>query len=249
MNSATCIVADDEPLLRERLRELLSIAWPDLRVLDEAEDGAQALRALQLHSPDIAFLDIRMPGMTGLEIAQAYQGRAHLVFVTAFDEHAIAAFEAGVVDYVLKPVELPRLVKVIERLKSRIGSAPTDVAAVLRALEEEKRKAPKLQWIQASQGNQTRFIPVEDILYIQSDAKYSKVVTREHESLIRTPIKDLVEQLDGERFWQTHRGTIVNVKYLAGVVRDGDGGMEVMVKERKERLPVSQSFHRRFRQM
>ena len=247
MNRPTALIADDEPALRERLRELLAAAWPDLELV-EAEDGLAALRILQTHEPDIAFLDIRMPGLTGLELAESHAARCHVVFVTAYDEHAVAAFDAGVVDYVLKPLDPVRLVKVVDRLKARLGTPPVDIGELLKSMGL-RRESGKLQWIQASLGNQVRFVHLDEILYFQSDAKYTRVVTKDGDALIRLPIKDLAGQLDGEQFWQTHRGTIVNIRFLLGVVRESDGTMQVVLRGRDETLPVSQPYHHLFRQM
>ncbi|MFO1395606.1 MAG: LytTR family DNA-binding domain-containing protein [Burkholderiales bacterium] len=243
----TALIADDEPALRERLSELLRAAWPGLKTL-EAGDGLAALELLNRERPDVAFLDIRMPGLTGLELAASCASHCHVVFVTAYDEHAIAAFEAGVVDYVLKPIEPARFVKVVDRLKARMGTVPVTVQAVLRALAATK-PAGKLQWLQASLGNQIRFIHLDEVVYFQSDAKYTRVVTQDAEALIRIPIKELAGQLDAERFWQTHRGSIVNIQFLLGVVRETDGTMQVVLRDRDERLPVSQPYHHLFRQM
>lgn len=245
----TCVIADDEPNLLERLKDLLAAAWPALEVVAEAEDGLAALKALQELRPDIAFLDIRMPGMTGLDLAKVVADRVHIVFVTAYDEYAIAAFESGVVDYVLKPIDPVRLVRVVERLQARLGSPPAEVVAALQSIVSPQQQAPRLQWIQASVGKQLRFISLDEVLYFQSDAKYTRVETADGEALIRTPIKDLATQLDPEHFWQTHRGAIVNIRHIHGVVRHSDGSMEVTVKGRPERLPVSQPFHFRFRRM
>lgn len=247
MTTPSALIADDEPALRDRLRELLAAAWPELKTF-EAEDGMAALERLNRERPDVAFLDIRMPGLTGLELAASCASRCHVVFVTAYDEHAIAAFEAGVVDYVLKPIDPTRFVKVVDRLKSRLGSPPVTVDALLKALAAAKPPG-KLQWLQASLGNQVRFIHLDEVVYFQSDVKYTRVVTHDAEALIRVPIKELAGQLDSERFWQTHRGCIVNTRFLLGVVRETDGSMQIVLRDRDERLPVSQPYHHLFRQM
>lgn len=249
MTPPTCLIADDEPHLRQHLRELLGVTWPALQVVCEAEDGLAALRFLQSQAPNIAFLDIRMPGVTGLELARAVSGRCHVVFVTAYDEHAVAAFEAGVVDYVLKPLEPPRLVKVIERLRAKLNEVPIDLATVLRSIQAGRDTESRLQYVQASAGHNSRFIHIDEVFYFQSDAKYTKVVTKDGEALIRTPIKELAELLDGNEFWQIHRGTIVNVRHLQGVSRESDGTTSVLLRGRPERLPVSHPYHHRFRQM
>lgn len=245
MTVPSCVIADDEPNLRQQLRDALRSAWPELRVAAEVEDGLAALEAIQTHAPDVAFLDIKMPGLTGLRLAETVSGRCHVVFVTAYDEYAVAAFEAGVVDYVLKPVELTRLVRVVERLKGRIGGVPASIEATLAALAVQAPR--RLEWVQAVAGKQTRFIPVEDVVYFRSDTKYTRVSTVTGEAFVRTPIKELALLLDDNIFWQTHRGTIVNTRFLHGVERDDDGNLEVLLRGRPERLPVSHAFQHRFR--
>jgi DNA-binding LytR/AlgR family response regulator len=246
----TAVLAEDEPVLRAQLKELLAAAWPDLEVVAESADGFQAMRALDERRPDVLFLDIQMPGLTGLEIARHASGRQHVVFVTAHDEYAVAAFEQGAVDYVMKPLTAARLATACARVKERLSLAPPDLARVLDALAA--RASPTrshLRWINASLGAEVKLITVDEICYFQSDTKYTRAVTPASESLIRKSIKELLEELDPESFWQIHRSTIVNVNAIAGVSRDFAGRLTVKLKSRKETLAVSQPFAHRFRQM
>lgn len=242
----TCIICEDEPLLRAQLKETLAAAWPELTVVGEAEDGIKASRMVDDLKPDIAFLDIRMPGLSGLEVARHAAARCHVVFITAYDEYAIQAFEQGAVDYVLKPVEAARFMTTVARLKSRLATPPADLRNLLSQLAGKPEG--KLRWIQASVGNTIKFITVDEIIYFQSDTKYTRVVTAQGESLIRKALKELLEELDGETFWQIHRGTVINVNRIAAVQRDGEGGMTVLLKGCADKLPVSQTWQHRFRQ-
>ncbi len=241
------ILAEDEPLLREELAELLTSLWPELDVVAAVGDGIAALQALDRHRAEILFLDINMPGMDGLEVARQASGRCHVVFVTAYDQHTLAAFEQGAADYLLKPVQAARLATTVARLKERIGGAVPRLEGLLRELGAGRRGF--LRWINASQGQTVRVITVEDVCYFQADSKYTRVVTPEGESLIRKPIKELIDELDPSSFWQIHRGTIVNVQAIAGVVRDLRGRTQVRLKRREELLPVSDAYTQLFRQM
>lgn len=241
------IIAEDEPLLREELAELLGSLWPELDIVAQTADGIATLRALEAHAPEVLFLDIQMPGMTGMEVARQANGRCHIVFVTAYDQHAIAAFEQGAADYVLKPVSAARLATTVGRLKDRMDRPTQAVDTVLRELGAPPKSF--LRWINASHGQSVRIITVEDISYFQADSKYTRVVTAEGDSLIRKPIKELLEELDPALFWQIHRSTIVNVNAIAGVVRDMRGRPQVRLKRASELLPVSDAFAHRFRQM
>ena len=248
----TAIIADDERLMREQLRLRLSQVWPELEILDEAKNGDEAIAAvLRLH-PDFAFLDIRMPGKTGLEAARAIGGKSHIVFITAYDQYAVEAFERGAVDYVLKPAEPERLRLTVERLKARLASPPTDMSAMLAQLAKQMGLAVKptyLQWIQASIGQELRLIAVEEILFFQSDEKYTRVQTARFEALIRKPVRDLAEELDPDLFWQIHRSTLVNVNAIEGVARDLRGRHLVLIKGQPDKLEVSRSFVHLFKQM
>jgi len=247
LQTARAIIAEDEPLLREELAELLASLWPELAVVAETGDGIATLQALEKHSPDILFLDINMPGLSGLEVARQASGRCHVVFVTAYDQHTLAAFEQGAADYLLKPVQTARLATTVARLKERIGRPAPAIGDLLRELGGGNRGF--LRWVNASQGQTVRVITVEDICYFQADSKYTRVVTVEGESLIRKPIKELTQELDPASFWQIHRSTIVNVNAIAGVVRDLRGRTQVRLKRREELLAVSDAYTQLFRQM
>lgn len=255
-NPRTCIIAEDEDLLRQALVEKLHAAWPELQVLAECEDGASAVDALVEHKPDIAFLDIRMPGLNGLEVAAAaaeISPRTQIVFVTAYDQYAIDAFERGAIDYLLKPIKPERLSATIERLQTRTGNP--DAAALAQLLERldittRNPDAPEpLTWITASAGKETRLILVDDVAYFRADHKYTTVVTAEGEALLRTPIKDLLPVLDPATFKQIHRSTIVNLKAIAGITRDDAGRGIARLRHRPETLSVSAPFMALFRNM
>jgi DNA-binding LytR/AlgR family response regulator len=250
----TAIIADDERLMRDQLRLRLSQVWPELEIVAEARNGEEAIALVEEHRPDLTFLDIRMPGKTGLEAAQAIAGTTHVVFITAYDQYAIEAFEHGAIDYVLKPAEPERLKVTVERLRRHLQQGPTenvaDVSAMLSALAE--RIAPKpvfLQWIQASIGQELRLIPVADVLFFQSDEKYTRVQTARVEALIRKPVRDLAEELDPALFWQIHRSTLVNVNAIDGVARDLRGRHLVLIKGQPDKLEVSRSFVHLFKQI
>lgn len=246
--NATAIVAEDEATLRQQLVEQLGQLWPELAIVAEAGDGIAALRLMGEHGPDILFLDIQMPGATGLEVARQVNGRSRVVFVTAYDEHAVAAFEQGAVDYVLKPISAARLFTTVTRLKERLGSPPPRLDAVLPAIAPVAARS-YLRWINASVGQNLRLITVDEILYFQADNKYTRVVTADGEALIRKPLKELVDELDPNQFWQIHRSTMVNVAGVAGVTRDFRGRMLLKLKGRSETLQVSDSYTHLFRQM
>jgi DNA-binding LytR/AlgR family response regulator len=243
----TALIAEDEPLLREQLKRRLRDAWPELEIVAEAGSGSEALAAFETDPTDVLFLDIRMPVMSGLDVAREVAGRAHVVFVTAYDEYAIAAFEEGAVDYLLKPVSPERIAKVVSRLKDRIAQPPQDLAALVAKLVA--RDDGRLRWIRASLGTAMRMLPVEDVLYFQSEDKYTKVVTADGDALIRKPIKELYEELDPESFWQVHRGTIVNLRAIAKVERDWRDQPVIVLKGRAEKLVVSRTFASRFKAM
>jgi len=251
----TAIIADDERLMREQLRARLTEVWPDLQVLAEAKNGEEAVAAVRDHRPDLAFLDIRMPGMTGIEAARHIGDACHVVFITAYNEYAVDAFEHGAIDYVLKPAEAERLAITVARLKQRLGSKPSDLGALLTQLTAKLEFAGgaaqrnRLQWIQASVGQQLRLIPTAEILFFTSDEKYTRVQTESFEALIRKPIKELIDELDPEQFWQIHRGTIVNAKAIAGVTRDFRGRQLVLIKGHTEKLEVSRNYTHLFKQM
>ncbi|MTW10794.1 response regulator [Pseudoduganella eburnea] len=253
----TAIIADDERLMRDQLRMRLEQVWPELEILGEAKNGEEAVELVNELKPDFTFLDIRMPGKTGMEAAAEIGNKSNVVFVTAYDAYAVEAFERGAVDYVLKPPEPERLKVTVERLKGRLSSPAAsaaqgaDMAAILSQLAE-KIATPKqkyLQWIQASIGSDLRMIPVEEILFFRSDEKYTCVQTDKFEALIRKPVRDLADELDPSLFWQIHRATLVNVNAIEGVTRDIRGRHLVMIKGRPDKLEVSRSFLHLFKQM
>jgi DNA-binding LytR/AlgR family response regulator len=251
----TAIIADDERLMRDQLRMRLQDAWPELQIVGEAKNGDEAVQLVGELKPDLTFLDIRMPGKTGMEAARDIGDASLVVFVTAYDQYAVEAFERGAIDYVLKPTEPDRLRVTVDRLKERLERPQTNVndsvSAMLSQLAE-KIASPKpkhLQWIQASIGQDLRMIPVEDILFFRSDEKYTSVQTSGFEALIRKPVRDLADELDPSLFWQIHRATLVNVNAIEGVTRDIRGRHLVMVKGRPEKLEVSRSFLHLFKQM
>jgi DNA-binding LytR/AlgR family response regulator len=252
----TAIIADDERLMRDQLRMRLSQVWPELEILGEAKNGDEAVELVAQLKPDLTFLDIRMPGKTGMEAAHEIGGQSHVVFVTAYDQYAVEAFERGAIDYLLKPTEVERLKLTVDRLKERLGKpkgeAVNDSVTAMLSQLAEKIAAPKpkyLQWIQASIGQDLRMIPVEDILFFRSDEKYTCVQTEKFEALIRKPVRDLADELDPSLFWQIHRATLVNVNAIEGVTRDIRGRHLVLVKGRPEKLEVSRSFLHLFKQM
>lgn len=255
----TAVIADDERLMRDQLRLRLSEVWPELQIVAEARNGDEAVALVAEHRPDLVFLDIRMPGKTGVEAAREINGACHVVFITAYSEYAVEAFEQGAVDYVLKPAERDRLELTVARLKKRLDSPPADLGGLLERLAA-KLDGPAgagggagekqyLQWIQASMGQQIRLIPVADVLFFTSDEKYTRVQTETYEALIRKPIKELVEELDPEQFWQIHRATIVNVKAINGITRDFRGRQLVQLRNHAEKLEVSRNYTHLFKQM
>ena len=247
---ATAILAEDEPILRAQLEGKLRKLWPELEIAASVEDGAAALEALEEKPADLMFLDIQMPEMTGVEVARHVAGRAHVVFVTAYDQYAIQAFETGALDYLLKPVTDERLALTIERLKAKLSTPPADLNAVLSRLAQQLgAKKERLQWIKATLGQNLRLIPVGDVLFFQSDEKYTRVVTAEGEALIKTPIRELLDGLDPDVFWQIHRSTLVNVSAIAGVSRDFRGQAHVKIKGKDESLAVSRIYSHLFKQM
>jgi DNA-binding LytR/AlgR family response regulator len=275
------VIADDERLLRDQLRARLAEVWPELEIVGEAKNGTEAVQLTEALHPELVFLDIRMPGMTGVEAARAIAqlpsdddtGDAWLgceiVFITAYDQYAIEAFEQGVVDYVLKPAERERLTVTVERIKKRLaqrrggadgshganapsaGPSAADMQQLLQKLAArmDPGKAPTLRWIQATVGQNIQMIPVEEVLFFISDEKYTRVQTATLEALIRKPIKELIDELDANVFWQIHRSTLVNTRFIAGVSRDLRGRQLVSVKGHPEKLEVSRSFTGLFKGM
>jgi DNA-binding LytR/AlgR family response regulator len=250
------VIADDEPLMREQLRARLGELWPELEIVAEAKNGVEAVEQVAEHRPEVVFLDIRMPAKNGIEAAReiaTLDGRLpEIVFVTAYDQYAIDAFQQGVIDYVLKPAERERLAVTVDRLRRRLAapSAPSDVLQQALARLAEKLDPPsRLKWIQASVGSQIQMIPIDDVLFFVSDEKYTRVQTAQLEALIRKPIKELLEELDPAQFWQIHRSTLINARAIAGVIRDERGRQLVAIKGRPEKLEVSRSFSHLFKGM
>lgn len=251
----TAIVAEDEPLLRADLIKALNQVWPELTVVIAVEDGAAALEAIATHKPDIVFLDIQMPGLTGLEVAGAMNATSPataVVFVTAYQQYAIDAFEQGAIDYLLKPIDKTRLSETVNRLKSRAQTS-VSTAAIEQALRQISRHAvdnrAPLTWISASAGRETRLIMIDDIAYFQSDNKYTVVMTADGEALIKKPIKELLDELDSAQFKQVHRSTIVNLRAIKSISRDDTGKGLIKFKMCKEIVQISQPFMHLFRNM
>jgi DNA-binding LytR/AlgR family response regulator len=257
MSPPTALIADDEPLLREQLAAHLTRLWPELQIVAQARNGREAVEMFEDLRPQVAFVDVHMPGMNGVEAARRNGRRAEIVFVTAFDQYAVEAFRQGAIDYVVKPVEAERLLDSVQRLQARLRAADEsrrpDLEALLDRLAQEMRQrggAPKyLQWIKASVGNAVRMIRIEQVLYLRSDAKYTVVAWEGGEALIRTPLRELADALDPECFVQVHRSAIVNLMHVDRFSHGpGDSG-EVHLKGRSERLAVSRSCVHLFRQM
>jgi len=229
---------------------MLEALWPQLRIVSRASDGVAALAAIETHAPDLAFLDIHMPRLNGIDVARQVAGRCHVAFITSYDQYAIDAFEAGAVDYVLKPPTPARVATTVQRLKARLRQPPTDLLRALGELARSASTAPRyLQWINASQGAAVRLITVDEVLYFRSDQKYTVVVTSEGETLIKKTIKELSEELDPAMFWQVHRSTLVNVHAIDRVIRDARGNVKLRLKHRTENLPVSEACVHLFRRM
>lgn len=265
MNSSPrAVIADDEAHLRDYLEQQLAAVWPELRVVGRAANGLEALRLIDDEAPDVVFLDIRMPGLTGLDVAARLidsPAPPQIVFVTAYDQYAVQAFEHSALDYLLKPASLERLSKTVGKLKAALATPvaaapPMDALRVLlaqlggpAALSTPAPAPAPLQWIRASQGEQTRLIAVDEVLYFQSNDKYTSVVLADGECLIRTPISKLREQLDAQQFWQIHRSVIVAARHVAGTRHDFRGRLMVQLKDRTEQLVVSRNYADLFRQM
>lgn len=249
MSPPTALIAEDETVLRDELTAQLAELWPELRIVALAGNGLEALQLMVRHRPDVLFLDIEMPGLTGLEVAHQAERGMHIVFITAYDAHAVAAFERGAVDYVLKPYRSERLAESVRRIRERLGRALPVLEGVLRELAAAVRPRDYLRWINASSGQELRLITVDEVCYFQADAKYTLVMTGEGEAIIRRPLKELIDQLDPNQFWQVHRSTIVNANAIAGVSRDLRGHVRLKLKHRRELLPVSEAHEHLFRQM
>jgi DNA-binding LytR/AlgR family response regulator len=250
MNPPTAVIAEDEPLLRAELRETLNKLWPELIICAEAGDGFEALQALQKHSPRVMFLDIQMPGLSGLEVAQQASGKSDIVFISAYDRHAIEAFERGAIDYVQKPLSAARLSTTIDRLKQKLHGAPADlrnVAALLRALSPPG--GDYLKWLSVPHGGEVRLIMIEDVCFLQADNKYTTVATASAQFLLSSTLKLVKQKLDPSAFWQIHRSVVVNVAAIRAVHRSFRGSLEVKLKDRPEVLPVSAQYAHLFKHL
>jgi len=260
---ATALIADDEPLLREALRRQLAAVWPELEIVAEARNGRDAVKLFDERHPDICFLDVHMPGLSGVDAANHIGRRAHLVFVTAYDHYAVQAFAQGALDYLLKPVEPARLADTVSRLKERLQSSrpAINTEQLLRQLSEQLAtlqsgggaRNEALRWIRAQAGKTVRLIAIDDVDYLRSDAKYTIVAWRDGgkaaEAVVRTPLKELLERLDAAQFAQVHRSVVVNLRAISHVKRHDNETAEIHVKGRDEVLPVSRNYLHLFRQM
>ena len=256
----TALIADDEPLLRDALERMLASVWPELEVIAQARNGREALDQFEAQRPDICFLDVHMPGMTGVEAARQIGRRAHLVFVTAYDQYAVQAFAQGVLDYLVKPVEPARLAETVARLQERLSAAQPalnteELLQQLAAnLQQRSAASAPLRWLRASVGQTVRLIPVEDIDFLRAEEKYTSIAWRDEtrqprEAVIRMPLKELIAKLDASQFAQVHRSVVVNLRAIAHVTRGPNETADIHLKGRDEVLPVSRSYLHLFRQM
>jgi DNA-binding LytR/AlgR family response regulator len=251
MTRTTAIIAEDELPQRRELRAMLGELWPELDIVAECEDGLAALQALEEHRPQLAFLDIRMPGVSGLEVARAAGKDCQVIFITAYEEYALRAFDEGAVDYLQKPVARERLSRAVERIRARLGNgSQVDMAALIDLVQARLTPGGKsIKWITASVGNSMKMFSIEEVLFFQAQDKYTRVVTATSEGHIRTPLKELLATLDSETFWQVHRSVIVRVGAIHAVEKTEDGKLRLTVRGHSEILPVSSAFQYRFRGM
>ncbi len=246
--SPRALIAEDEPALRAEVSQALATLWPELVVCAEVGDGLEAARVLEEQRPEILFLDVAMPGMDGLEVARRASGRSHVVFIKAFDDYAVPAFEEGAVDFLLKPLSSDRLRRTVARLKARVGETPALLEPLLAELRQTLEKRRALRWISVLEGRELRFVTTDEILFFRSDHKYTAAVTRGAEHLVSRPLKALAEELDPETFWRVHRSYVVNVRAILSVRKVAGGGLEIILRDHAERIPVSQPYAHRFRQ-
>ena len=255
MTRPQAVIAEDEPPQRRKLVELLGEIWPELEIVAQCEDGLSALESVTRLQPAVAFLDIRMPGLTGLEIARAASPDTHVVFTTAYDEYAVSAFDQGAIDYLLKPIKRERLERSVARLKERVGSHSTHSTAIGAILDALQGRMPSratlgsIRWITGSVGNITKMFAIEEVLFFQAQDKYVRVATVEDEVQIRTPLRELLAALDPEAFWRIHRSVIVRAAAIHRIESDADGKLQLRVKGRTDVLPVSSAFQYRFKPM
>jgi DNA-binding LytR/AlgR family response regulator len=245
----TALVAEDEDVLRDELCEHLGRLWPDLRIVARADNGVDALQFAERHRPDVLFLDIQMPGLSGLEVARRIRSGPNIVFVTAYDEHAVTAFERGAIDYLLKPWAPARLAESLRRIQARLRQPLPELEGVLRELAAAVQPRHYLRWINASAGQEVKIVTVDEVCYFKADSKYTMVITASGEALVRRALKDLAAQLDPAQFWQVHRSTIVNASAIAGVSRDLRGNVRLRLKARPESIAVSEAHEHLFRSM
>jgi DNA-binding LytR/AlgR family response regulator len=240
MSAPTAVIAEDEALLRTEIRQALKELWPELQISAEVADGVQAVEALDKWAPNILFLDIQMPGMTGIEVARKASGRAHVVFISAYDAYALEAFEQGALDYILKPVDTERMKTTVERLKQRLREPPADLGGLADLLRAAVDGEPRyLKWLTVPQGSELRVVAASEILYLRADNKYTTIATRNATYLLNSSLKEMQSKLDPAMFWQIHRGTVVNVGAIDTIYRSFRGSLEVKLKDRSELLPVS----------
>jgi DNA-binding LytR/AlgR family response regulator len=253
----TALIVDDEDAMRDQLRARLAEVWPELVIVGEAANGIDAVAQAGALNPDIVFLDIRMPGLNGIDAARLLFNRCHIVLVTAYDQYAIQAFEQGAMDYLLKPVDAARLAKTCERLRLRLDDAPRNVERFLSQLSQGSdaehgataKKPGYLRWIQASVGSSVRMISTREVLFFRADEKYTRVQTEQMQVLIRKTLKELEDELDPSEFWRIHRSTLVRVEAIAEVTRDMRGRQLVSLRNHSEKLEVSRAYGHLFQQM
>jgi DNA-binding LytR/AlgR family response regulator len=245
------LIAEDERPLRLALQVQISKVWPEATIVATCADGDEAIKEFERHAPNVVFLDIRMPGKSGLDVARLVSNRAFVVFTTAYDEYAVTAFESGALDYLMKPIETVRLSETVARLKQRLSDqVPQDLELLITQLQDKlTRKSDTLKWVTASIGDTVKMIAVDEILYFQSEDKYTKVVTSGFDAIIRMPLKGLMQRLDSELFWQVHRSVIVSAEAIDSIVKNELGVWQLHLRNREECLPVSSDFHRKLKSM